>query len=90
MVRISVGLRDNWAFLISLICSVAVYAIWYKAAMTPYVIVAAIIINGTGIIFCFIAIFQSTSFYRLLSYINFIFLAYGALFVGRKVLALVF
>ena len=90
MVRISVGLKDNWAFLISLICCVAVYVIWRKVAMTSYVIIAAIIIDGMGIIFCFVAIFQSTSFYRLLSYVNFVFLAYGALFIGRKVLSLVF
>jgi hypothetical protein len=88
--RVSVGLRENWVFLISLACCIAVYVISYKVALTPYVIALAIIINGVGMIFCFVAIFHSTSFYKLLSYVNFIFLAYGALFLGRKILRLVF
>ena len=86
MARISLGLKENWAFVASLLCCIGVYYIRYRVDMTPYVIIAAIMLNGAGLVLCFIAIFQSTSFYKLLSIIYFIFLAYGVIFIAEKMI----
>ena len=90
MPRISLGVRENWAFYISALCCIGVYLIKEKMPMSPYVILAAIMLNGAGLVFCLIAVFQSSSIVKVLACINFILLAYGVRFIGVRLLQGVF
>ena len=75
MAGISLGIRDNWAFFVSVACCIVVYVLREKIQADQKLLVTATVVNVGGLAACFYSLWMSSSLYKLFSAINFIILA---------------